>query len=258
MKITRTVVPSLFTTLNIFCGFLSIVYASQGQFNIAAWVIIVAAVFDSLDGIMARMTRSSSQFGVELDSLADVVSFGAATSFLVYRVYLYTIEPWGIIIAALPVMLGAIRLARFNVQLVGFDKDYFNGLPIPMQAITVSAFILQFDGNKIITESLLGTELAALVIVISLLMVSHVKYDTMPKLSKHQMKLHPWKFIIIFICLSAVIISEYYLAKNLLFQILMLYVIFGLIKAAVKWIKNVFNKTDNEPVNAGKLSSIDI
>ena len=96
---------------------------------------------------MARITHSSSQFGVELDSLADVVSFGVAPSFMVYQVYLHTIEPWGIIIAALPVVLGAIRLARFNVQLVGFDKDYFNGLPIPMQAITVCAFILQFGGE---------------------------------------------------------------------------------------------------------------
>jgi len=71
---------------------------------------------------MARITRSSSQFGVELDSLADVVSFGAAPSFMVYQAYLYTLGNWGIMIAALPVVFGAIRLARFNVQLVGFDK----------------------------------------------------------------------------------------------------------------------------------------
>ena len=139
--------------LTFFAVFFQLYITSQGQFSIAAWVIILAAVFDSLDGIMARMTRSSSQFGVELDSLADVVSFGAAPSFLVYQVYLHTIEPWGIFIAALPVVLGAIRLARFNVQLVGFDKDYFNGLPIPMQAITVCAFILQFDRGNIGTDS---------------------------------------------------------------------------------------------------------
>jgi CDP-diacylglycerol--serine O-phosphatidyltransferase len=95
MKITRKVIPSFFTTLNIFCGFLSIIFTSQGQLSIAAWVIILAAIFDSLDGVLARMTRTSSQFGVELDSLADVVSFGAAPSFLVYQVYLRTLtEPW--------------------------------------------------------------------------------------------------------------------------------------------------------------------
>ena len=250
MKITRKVVPGLLTTLNIFCGFLSIIFASQGQLNIAAWIIILAAVFDSLDGVMARITHSSSQFGVELDSLADVVSFGAAPSFLAYQTYLSTIEPWGIFIAALPVMLGAIRLARFNVQLVGFDKDYFNGLPIPMQAITVCAFVLQFDGGIIGTDSTAGLGLIVLVIILSLLMVSHVKYDTMPKFSKLQLKSHPWKLIAIFIAVLIVGFSELYLDKNLLFQMLILYIVFGLIREAAVWIKKV-NKTEDEPLKAG-------
>jgi CDP-diacylglycerol---serine O-phosphatidyltransferase len=250
MKITWKVVPGLLTTLNIFCGFLSIVFTSQGQLNIAAWIIILAAVFDSLDGVMARMTHSSSQFGVELDSLADVVSFGAAPSFLVYQAYLNTIEPWGIFIAALPVMLGAIRLARFNVQLVGFDKDYFNGLPIPMQAITVCAFVLQFDSGIIGTDSSAGTGLLMLVVVLSLLMVSHVKYDTMPKFSKLQVQSHPWKLIVVLVGILIVGFSELYLDKNLLFQMLILYIVFGIIREAVVWIKKG-NKTEDEPVKAG-------
>ena len=258
MKISRTVVPSLFTTLNIFCGFLSIIYTSQGQFSIAAWLIILAAVFDSLDGIMARMTRSSSRFGVELDSLADVVSFGLAPSFMVYQVCLRTFEPWGIIIAALPVVLGAIRLARFNVQLVGFDKDYFNGLPIPMQAITVCAFILQFGGEIFEIDSLAGIELSALVVLLSLLMVSHVKYDTMPKLSKLQLKLHPLKFSLMFIAVLVIVLSEFFFDKNYLFLMLMLYVIYGLIRAAVQGIKKIFFKPEDEPVKTGEFSSIDI
>jgi CDP-diacylglycerol---serine O-phosphatidyltransferase len=258
MKITRTVVPSIFTALNIFCGFLSIIFASQGQFTIAAWIIIAAALFDSLDGIMARMTRSSSQFGVELDSLADVVSFGAAPSFMVYQVFLRTIEPWGILIAALPVVLGAIRLARFNVQLIGFDKDYFNGLPIPMQAITVCAFILQFGEENIGLNGLAGAELAALVVVLSLLMVSHVKYDTLPKISKIQMRLHPWKFIFIFASLLVIICSKLVADTNYLFLALMLYVVYGFLRGAFVWGKKIFKITDNEPAKAGKLSSIDI
>jgi CDP-diacylglycerol--serine O-phosphatidyltransferase len=258
MKITRTVVPGLFTTLNIFCGFLSIIYTSQEHFSIAAWLIILAAIFDSLDGIMARITHASSQFGVELDSLADVVSFGVAPSFMVYQVYLRTIEPWGIIIAALPVVLGAIRLARFNVQLVGFDKEYFNGLPIPMQAITVCAFILQFGGELFGTNSLAGVELITLVILLSFLMVSHVKYDTMPKLSKLQLKLHPLKFSVIFIALLVVVIVDLFLDINCLFMMLMLYIVFGLIRAAFIGIKKIFFKKENDPLNAGKLSSIDL
>jgi CDP-diacylglycerol--serine O-phosphatidyltransferase len=258
MKITRTAVPSLFTSLNIFCGFLSIVSSGQGRWTAASWLIILAAVFDSLDGIMARMTHSSSQFGVELDSLADVVSFGAAPSFLVYQVFLHTMNPWGIVIAALPVVLGAIRLARFNVQLIGFDKDYFNGLPIPMQAITLCAFILQFDSGNIGINDTAGTGLIALVVVLSLLMVSHVKYDTMPKLTRRQLKSHPWKFIIISMGAIILVVAEFILNENLLFLMLMIYIIFGVLRAIINWLKKIFTKPDDEPLKTGKLSSIDL
>jgi len=88
MRVTRAVSPSLFTVLNMFSGFMSIIYASRGDFLSAPWFIILAAAFDSLDGVMARITKSSSQFGVEIDSLSDVVSFGAAPSFLVYQIQL--------------------------------------------------------------------------------------------------------------------------------------------------------------------------
>ena len=254
MKITRAVVPSLFTTLNIFCGFLSILSVNQGHFQTAAWFIILAAIFDSLDGVMARITRSSSQFGVELDSLADVVSFGAAPSFMVYQAYLYTLGNWGVIIAALPVVFGAIRLARFNVQLVGFDKDYFNGLPIPMQAITVCAFILQYYGEGFGLNGWTGDGLTGLVLVLSFLMVSRVKYDTIPKFSKRQIKAHPWKVVGLLIGMLVVVFSK----GTLLFLMLALYILFGLIRFAVQSLTKLFKKTENEPKGAEKFSRIDI
>jgi CDP-diacylglycerol--serine O-phosphatidyltransferase len=144
MKITRAVVPSLFTVLNAFCGFLSILNSSQGKIEMAAWFIVLGGIFDSLDGIMARITRSSSQFGVELDSLSDVVTFGAAPSFMVYQAHLSTLGSLGVLMSSLPLVMGSIRLARFNVQLVGFEKDYFKGLPIPAAAIALCAFLLQY------------------------------------------------------------------------------------------------------------------
>jgi CDP-diacylglycerol--serine O-phosphatidyltransferase len=254
MKITRAVVPSLFTTLNIFCGFLSILSVNQGHFQTAAWFIILAAIFDSLDGVMARITRSSSQFGVELDSLADVVSFGVAPSFMVYQAYLYTLGNWGIIIAALPVVFGAIRLARFNVQLVGFDKDYFNGLPIPMQAITICAFILQYYGEGYGLNGWTGDGLTGLVLVLSFLMVSRVKYDTIPKFSKRQIKAHPWKVVGLLIGMLVVVFSK----GTLLFLMLALYILFGLIRFAVQSLTKLFKKTENEPKGAEKFSRIDI
>jgi CDP-diacylglycerol--serine O-phosphatidyltransferase len=203
---------------------------------------------------MARITRSSSQFGVELDSLADVVSFGAAPSFMVYQAHLYTLENWGIIIAALPVVFGAIRLARFNVQLVGFDKDYFNGLPIPMQAITICSFILQYysTGNGLIGWT--GNGLTIFVIILSLLMISRVKYDTLPKFSRRQLKAHPWKVVGLLVGILIIVFSK----GTLLFLMLALYIVFGLVRAAVHRLKKPFLKTENEPEEEGEFSSIDI
>ena len=101
IRITPSVVPNLFTAMNMFSGFLSIVNASQGEFSRAAWFIITGAVFDALDGLVARLTKSSSELGVELDSLSDIVSFGAAPSFLIYSAYLYQFETVGIILSSL-------------------------------------------------------------------------------------------------------------------------------------------------------------
>jgi CDP-diacylglycerol--serine O-phosphatidyltransferase len=228
---------------------------SEGQFQNAAWFIILAAIFDSLDGVMARITKSSSQFGVELDSLADVVSFGAAPSFMVYQVHLYTLQNWGIMIAAMPVIFGAIRLARFNVQLVGFDKEYFNGLPIPMQAITVCAYILQYYGS--VGIGLIGwtqTGLIWLVVILSFLMVSHVKYDTMPKLSKRQIIAHPWKVVGALVGVLIVIFSK----GTLFFFMLSVYILFGIIRYSINGIKRMFFKVEVEQDENGELSSIDI
>ncbi|MDA0986771.1 MAG: CDP-diacylglycerol--serine O-phosphatidyltransferase [Bacteroidetes bacterium] len=194
MKITRAVVPSLFTVLNMFCGFLSITKSSERDFETACWFIIIASIFDSLDGLMARLTKTSSEFGVEIDSLSDVVSFGVAPAFLVYQISLFKFEVWGILISSLLMIMGGIRLARFNVQLVGFDKDYFTGLPIPASALFIVTFILNyFDGNAI---SLIAEKfLIPIVILSSLLMVSKVKYETMPKFNRQDSRQRPLKII---------------------------------------------------------------
>ena len=144
LRITRSVIPNLFTATNMFCGFLSIITASNGNYNYAAWLIIVAAIFDALDGLVARLTNSSSELGVELDSLSDIVSFGAAPSFLIYATYLNKFDNVGIILSSLLLIAGGFRLARFNVQLVGFEKSFFLGLPIPTAALTITSFVLAF------------------------------------------------------------------------------------------------------------------
>jgi CDP-diacylglycerol--serine O-phosphatidyltransferase len=138
--------------------------------------------------------------------------------------------------------------------LVGFDKDYFNGLPIPMQAITVCAFILQYYGEGFGLSGWTGDGLTGLVLVLSFLMVSRVKYDTIPKFSKRQIKAHPWKVVGLLIGMLVVVFSK----GTLLFLMLALYILFGLIRFAVQSLTKLFKKTENEPKGAEKFSRIDI
>ena len=109
---TRSVIPSLFTTMNLFSGFFAIVQASLGEYPTAAWLIVLGGIFDALDGAMARLTKSSSEFGVELDSLADVVSFGLAPAILAFTWGLWPLERLGWAAGFVYVTAAAMRLAR--------------------------------------------------------------------------------------------------------------------------------------------------
>jgi CDP-diacylglycerol--serine O-phosphatidyltransferase len=234
MMITRAVVPTLFTVLNMFCGFLSIVQVSEGKFVEAGYFILLAGVFDSLDGVMARLTKSTSRFGVEIDSLSDVVSFGAAPAFLVYKLHLFQFGTVGLIISSLLVILGGIRLARFNVQLVGFDKEYFRGLPIPSSAIAIVFYVLTFsiDGNRF--EGFAGTALLYIVVALSLLMVSTIKYDTLPKLSKKEIAKHPIRFTSYFFAALIVVFTK----GELAFYVFSVFIIFGILRHLLGLVKH--------------------
>jgi CDP-diacylglycerol--serine O-phosphatidyltransferase len=237
MRITRAVVPSLFTVLNIFCGYSSIIHASQGEFSLAAWFIILAGVFDVLDGIMARITKSSSDFGVEFDSLSDVVSFGAAPSFLLYSSCFRAQDGLGILVSALPLIFGALRLARFNTQLVGFDKDFFKGLPIPASAITMASFILTYDPNGAGMRGLEASLALPMVIVLSLLMVSSMKYDTMPKFSRRSIKQHPLRFTVGVVGITAIVMTR----GDALFPFFVFYVATGPLRYVVHFIQQALH-----------------
>ncbi|TAK67105.1 MAG: CDP-diacylglycerol--serine O-phosphatidyltransferase [Bacteroidetes bacterium] len=253
MRITRAVVPSLFTTLNMFCGFLSIIYTTRNDIEFAAWLIIIAAIFDSLDGLMARLTKSSSDFGVELDSLADVVSFGVAPSFLIYQLHLSTLGTLGIMISSMPMVFGAMRLARFNVQLVGYDKDYFRGLPIPATAIMLTSFILTYHREGAGLPQLSATMLAPIVILLSLLMVSSFKYDTAPKFSRRGIALHPWRFAFSMLALSAMISS----GGKAIFPIFILYVATGPLRFFVQAVRNLLHPAEKREAEERDMTSID-
>ncbi len=228
-RITPSIVPNLFTAMNMFSGFFSIISASQGNYIYAGWLIVIAAVFDALDGFMARLTKSSSELGVELDSLSDVISFGAAPSFLLYKTYFFQFETIGIILSSLPLIAGGFRLARFNVQLVGFDKSYFTGLPIPSSALTIVFFVLGFYNNGF--EGIENQIIIPLVIILSFLMVSKVKYDTLSHYSITNFRKNPYlilAYLLIFVLLV------FYTVKGLFF-IFVFMIVFGIFRQIFKY-----------------------
>ncbi len=256
IHISRAVIPSFFTILNMFSGFMSILASADRNFVSAAWLVVLAAIFDSLDGVMARLTKSSSEFGVELDSLSDLVSFGVAPSFMMYIVGLHSLGPIGTLASAMVMVFGGLRLARFNVQLVGFDKDYFKGLPIPSSAITISSFILLFyDGNLGALSAGAAPFMPALAVALSLLMVSTVRYDTLPKLSKRAIRSHPLKFMVFSLGLIVAVVT----LGRALFWLLVLYIVGGLIRWVIEHIKAALSlRKHAEEDEDVELSSFDI
>ena len=168
------VLPTLFTVGNLFCGYLSIWCSIRGTFEIAAYLIIIAAVLDLLDGRIARLTNSTSEFGSEYDSLADLVSFGVAPAVLAYSWGLSDFFRLGWLASFLFVVCGSMRLARFNIQTHVVDKKYFVGLPIPAAAGAIATLVLATPERLVDRVWMAG--LLGLTIVLSYLMISTIRY----------------------------------------------------------------------------------
>lgn len=139
------ILPNLLTTGNMFFGFMSILKSIQGDFVMASYAIVAAAVFDLLDGRVARMTSSESKFGAEYDSLSDLVSFGVAPALMLYFWALQPLGRIGYLIAFFYIACGALRLARFNVQIGEESSTHFSGLPIPMAAGIAAGSVMAFN-----------------------------------------------------------------------------------------------------------------
>ncbi|MDQ3070186.1 MAG: CDP-diacylglycerol--serine O-phosphatidyltransferase [Acidobacteriota bacterium] len=174
--------PSMFTIGNMFCGYACIVFAMRGELHIAAPFIGIAFIMDALDGRIARMTGATSAFGIQLDSLADVISFGMAPAILSFAWGLHELGRWGWATSFLFVAAAALRLARFNIQtLAAPDKRYFLGMPSPaaasVPAATVFAWPYQIDDWRI---ALLAVPV---VVVPALLMVSTVRFRSFKDLN---------------------------------------------------------------------------
>jgi CDP-diacylglycerol--serine O-phosphatidyltransferase len=155
--------PNLFTTAALFAGFFAIVQAMNGRYEISAVAIFVAGLLDGLDGRIARLTRTQSEFGAEYDSLSDMVSFGAAPALVMYEWALKGLDRFGWVAAFVYCAGAAVRLARFNVNISVVDKRFFQGLPSPAAAALVAGFIWIAHDNKIPLDDIRLKWLAAFV-----------------------------------------------------------------------------------------------
>lgn len=174
------IIPSLFTTGNLLCGYIAVVRSLESEFEWAAIAIAIAAILDRLDGWVARLTGTTSDFGVQLDSLADIISFGMAPAFLVYTWALSDLQkPWSLV-PFLYLAAGAARLARFNISALAQDKRYFVGLPIPAAACVLAAFV--FYNPARIEDPIAGALVAVMVATVATLMVSKVRYRSFKEL----------------------------------------------------------------------------
>jgi CDP-diacylglycerol---serine O-phosphatidyltransferase len=200
------VLPNLITTAGLFSGFYSVIASLRGDFSIAAIAIMAANVFDVLDGRVARLTRSTSRFGTEYDSLCDLVAFGVAPAVLVYCWALAPWGTWGWLAASLYLTCGALRLARFNVQFDNVEKRHFTGLPIPAAAEMIASTVLlyYFFGG----EGATYRHLIVLLMVYALagLMVSNVRYFSFKEIHIHQRQ--PFWVLVAIIVLLKLFIGE--------------------------------------------------
>lgn len=244
--IPRGAIPNAFTLGNVFAGFLSIVYASEGNLEFAAWLIVIAGFFDLLDGMVARLAGVSSSFGVELDSLCDAVSFGAAPAFLMYKFGLDAMGFFGVFIASLYVMSGVVRLARFNSYAGdGEKKDYFVGLPIPAAAGMIVAFTLTFTDDTWFTALEQGrlSILLPLTVLVAFLMVSPVRFLALPQPNRSALKKYPKRFAAFALGLLLML----FLKEFGVLIAAAVYLLHG-IGGAVWWAINVAREDDDEPL----------
>src|ERR1043165_6196870 len=167
--------PNLFTIAGLFAGFYAIVTAMEGYFNYAAVAIFVAMIMDFFDGRVARLTNTQSAFGAELDSLSDMVSFGVAPALVIYSWSLEGLGKLGWLAAFIFAAAGALRLARFNTQVLVADKRYFQGLPIPAAAGVLASMVWLCVDSEIL-GNIVSMMTAVLAIIIAILMVSNVRY----------------------------------------------------------------------------------
>lgn len=235
MKFRIYLLPSLFTLGNLGFGLYSLICTFSYRFSSASWAILIAVGLDSTDGQIARLTKSTSRFGVEFDSFADLISFGVAPAVLMHQLVLHNYGRLGFVVALFFIIAGAFRLARYNLRsLEGGEMDYFTGLPIPIAAgILVSLVILYEMVEEEITAKTIPLimknvpfmfrVIPLLMFILSLLMISRIRYTKFFKLKLMRPKSYRFLPVII-----GVLLLVYAYPQNMIFIIFLGYILSGL------------------------------
>mgnify|MGYP001765900859 CR=1 FL=1 len=223
----KGIFPGTFTMGNMVCGFLALISAFEGEITTACWLIILAAFLDGLDGKVARLSGATSRFGVELDSMADFLSFGVAPAAIMYIIKLHSMGKWGWVISIVYIMASGYRLARFNLLAQTEEKKEFLGLPVPGAAMPLVSYVIM--SYQIWGQLEYSEYLVSMVILFSALMVSQIEYDSMP--DRFNTKKNKIKLIFIVIVSAAALWKP----RLLLFPIFALYIIIGLVREAYRY-----------------------
>ena len=216
--------PNMITTLSMFLGFLSMVWAVQGRFESACFAILLSAVMDGLDGKVARLTNTASEFGVQYDSLSDLVAFGIAPAMLMWQWELSALGRMGLAAAFIYAACGALRLARFNVSTAAVGKRFFIGLPIPAGGCTVVTFVFCAAHFPAIMASALPYMTLFLAIGVGVLMVSKVRYFSFKEYDF--LRAHPIRTMLFFLLVLGTVIS---FPRVMGFVLCAVYIIGGLV-----------------------------
>ncbi|OGW36335.1 MAG: CDP-diacylglycerol--serine O-phosphatidyltransferase [Nitrospirae bacterium GWD2_57_9] len=236
------VLPSLLTLMSMFLGFYSIVRSFNSDYELASWSILAAAIFDVLDGWVARLTHTATRFGIEIDSLSDVISFGVAPGFLIYTWTLQSFGKIGWLGSFFLVACAALRLARFNVQMGSTEKKHFTGLPTPAAALAIATTVVAYEEIIQILEQIgligmanvirLDYWVLVLTFLLAGLMVSNITYHSLKEANLSQRR--PFGILVAIAAFLAIVA---YHPSLVLFLVAISYVASGLIEALYHLLK---------------------
>lgn len=220
--------PNLCTTASLFCGFFAIVKSLHHEFLAAAWALLLAGLFDFLDGRVARLAQAESEFGIEYDSLVDLASFGLAPGILVYTWSLAGFDRIGWLVTFLFFACGALRLARFNVQINTVERNFFQGLPIPCAAGLIATSVIVHHYLYGATVPVRSWAVLWMTVILAVLMISTIRYRSFKQIDLRGR----WSFfsLVLVVGLIAIVAAEPEIG---LFTLCLLYVATGLIEEIV-------------------------